>query len=54
MTFKALKQQKFNELIKLVAEDVEGLKKISEPKDIPIEAEAFDIRVELKFPNENT
>lgn len=54
VTFKALKQQKFNELIKLVAEDVEGLKKISEPKDIPIEAQAFDISVELKFPNENT
>jgi hypothetical protein len=30
------------------------LKKISEPKDINIEAEAFDISVELKFPNDNT
>jgi hypothetical protein len=38
----------------LVAEDTEGLKKISEPKDIPIEAEAFDISVDLKFPNDNT
>lgn len=37
-----------------MAEDVEGLKKVSEPIDIPIEAEAFDISVELKFPNENT
>ena len=54
ITFKALKQQKFNEVLKLVAEDVEGLKKISEPKDIRIEAEAFDISVDLKFPNENT
>lgn len=36
VTFKALKQQKFNEILKLVAEDTEGLKKISEPKDIQI------------------
>jgi hydrocephalus-inducing protein len=36
VTFKALKQQKFNETLKLVAEDTEGLKKISEPKDIQI------------------
>ena len=54
VVFKALKQQKFNETLQLVAEDVEGLKKVSEPIDIPIEAEAFDISVDLKFPNENT
>ena len=27
---------------------------ISEKKEIPIEAEAFDISVQLKFPNDNT
>jgi hypothetical protein len=37
-----------------VAEDTENMKKISEPKDIAIEAEAFDISVEMKFPNDNT
>ena len=52
--FKALKQQKLNETLQLVAEDIEGLKKVSEAIDIPIEAEAFDISVDLKFPNENT
>lgn len=54
MTFKAIKQQKFNETLKLVAEDIENLGIISEAKEIPIEAEAFDISVELKFPNDNT
>jgi hydrocephalus-inducing protein len=29
VAFKAIKQQKFNETLKLVAEDIEGLKKIS-------------------------
>jgi len=29
VSFKALKQQKFTEILKLVAEDIEGLKKIS-------------------------
>lgn len=50
MTFKAIKQQKFANKITLIAEDVEGLGIKSEPKEIPIEAEAFDISVELKFP----
>lgn len=27
---------------------------MSQPIDIPIEAEAFDISVDLKFPNQNT
>ena len=52
--FKAIKQQKFTESLKLIAEDVENLGIVSEAKEIPIEAEAFDISVELKFPNENT
>ena len=54
VSFKAIKQQKFTESLKLIAEDVENLGIISEAKEIPIEAEAFDISVELKFPNENT
>lgn len=52
--FKAIKEQKFSEILKLVAEDVENLNIISNPIDIPIEAEAFDISVDLKFPNDNS
>lgn len=36
--FKAIKEQKFSEILKLVAEDVENLNIISNPIDIPIEA----------------
>jgi hypothetical protein len=51
VTFKAIKQQKFSHKITLVAEDIEGMNIKNEPKEIPIEAEAFDISVELKFPS---
>jgi hydrocephalus-inducing protein len=52
--FKAIKQQKFNESLKLIAEDVENMNIFSNPIVIPIEAEAFDITVDLKFPSDNT
>lgn len=52
--FKALKQQKFAESLSLVAEDIENMGAISEAKQIPIEAEAFDISVELKFPSDKS
>lgn len=52
--FRALKQQKFSELLKLNVEDTEGMKQTPvENQEIKVEAEAFNITVEAKFPDNN-
>eukprot|EP00825_Cyclidium_porcatum_P002075 TRINITY_DN1095_c0_g1_i4.p1 TRINITY_DN1095_c0_g1~~TRINITY_DN1095_c0_g1_i4.p1 ORF type:complete len:1802 (-),score=468.45 TRINITY_DN1095_c0_g1_i4:3309-8714(-) len=54
VNFKAIKQQKFSELLKLIVEDTEGYKvQPVENQEIKIEAEAFNISVECKFPENN-
>ena len=54
VTFKGIRQQKFSSKLILVADDLEEGNTKSEPKEIPIEAEAFDISVDLKFSDNNT
>ncbi|EGR29178.1 hypothetical protein IMG5_161280 [Ichthyophthirius multifiliis] len=53
VTFKAIQQQKFLNQLTLEVEDVENMNIRQENKIIPIEAEAFNISVELKFPDNN-
>jgi hydrocephalus-inducing protein len=50
VVFHARKELKYTEKIVLEVEDAEGLGVRQDAKTIPIEAEAFDISVELKFP----
>ena len=52
VTFKALKQMKFKNLLTLEVVDNENLGIKQELKNISIEAEAFNITVDFKFPNE--
>ncbi|EGR28756.1 hypothetical protein IMG5_169530, partial [Ichthyophthirius multifiliis] len=53
VNFKAIKQEKFSHQINLEVQDCEGLDIKQETKSILVEAEAFDISVELKFPENN-
>lgn len=51
--FRAIKERKLNLKLNLEVEDIEGLGLKQEVKTITVEAEAFDISVELKFPDNN-
>lgn len=53
VSFKALKQQKFSQQLTLQVEDVENIGIKQEDQIIKIDAEAFDITVEFKFPDGN-
>lgn len=53
VTFKALKQSKFKHFLTLEVVDNEGQGVKQDNKTINIEAEAFNITVEFKFPNNN-
>lgn len=53
VNFKAIKQQKFDIKLNLEVEDTEGLDVKQEVKVLQIEAEAFDITIDLKFPENN-
>jgi len=50
VTFNSVKQQKFSEKLQLEVEDSEGGK--HDTKTIAIEAEAFDVKVDVNFGNE--
>lgn len=52
ITFTAIKQQKFHTKITLEVCDVEGIGIKQDPKVINIEAEAFDVKVNMNFGNE--
>ena len=51
--FKAITEKKFPQKIYLEVQDVENMNIKQEPKEIAIMAEAFDIAVDLKFPDNN-
>ena len=53
VTFKAIKQNKYKQLLTLEVVDTEGIGIKQDLKNINIEAEAFNITVDLKFPNNN-
>ena len=52
VTFKAIKQQKFKHLLTLEVTDIESMGIKQDLKNINIEAEAFNIDVDFKFPKE--
>jgi len=53
VTFTALKQQKFAHSLQLEVQDIEGCNVKQELQTIQLEAEAFNINLDLKFPENN-
>ena len=54
VNFKALSQNKFSHVLHIDVQDNENMGLSQEPKPISIEAEAFDISVDIKFDKEQS